>query len=311
MTRVLIADDDHVVSSLLKLELGQKGFEVSTAYDGHQALQILKNINTLPDIVLLDINMPEMSGFDVLTEMKSKPHTKDIPVIMITTRKALEDLSDSVKKGIIDYITKPFSIDTVVSRLLTAHCKKRKGTTELDRKRISDKVLECDKAPQYEITNAKNKVHYVIDVANDEHSNNNQAKEDESYKMLIIEDHQANKTSMMVPFVRQGFDVQVISKEEYQRVKKQIDLHVQNADYDVIIVDFNVEKEESYRLCNHFRALAKDNEEEQVIIGLGEDDRLKHKSEWLEAGINNYFQKPVPTRMVVDCVMGYLNKRII
>ncbi|MCF6246400.1 MAG: response regulator [Desulfobacula sp.] len=114
---IMIIDDEHKNLEYLKQLLDQFGFEILMAPDGHQAFAILEA--TLPDIILLDVLMPEIDGFEVCRRLKANPHTKDIPVILMT------DLSESVNKvtglelGAADYITKPFQDEEVLTRIKT------------------------------------------------------------------------------------------------------------------------------------------------------------------------------------------------
>lgn len=121
MARILVADDDPLSIKLLNFRLGSVGHEVISAVNGGEALGIATREK--PDLVLLDIMMPVMNGFQVLRKLKSQEETKNIPVIMLTSKVQEKDVVFGLEAGAEDYITKPFSfaeLNTRVNRVLTS-----------------------------------------------------------------------------------------------------------------------------------------------------------------------------------------------
>ncbi|MGB3533667.1 MAG: response regulator [Microcoleaceae cyanobacterium] len=113
--KVLIVDDTPDNLRLLSATLSEQGYEVRCAINGKLALMAIKN--ELPDLILLDIKMPDMDGYTVCTQLKSNPETAEIPIIYLS---ALDDVFDKVKAfntGGIDYITKPFQVEEVLVRV--------------------------------------------------------------------------------------------------------------------------------------------------------------------------------------------------
>jgi len=94
-----------------------ENYQINFAQDGQQALDIVDN--QPPDIILLDIMMPGMNGFEVIERLKSNSHTKDIPVIFITARGESEDEVKGLRLGAVDYITKPIKLEVVLARVKT------------------------------------------------------------------------------------------------------------------------------------------------------------------------------------------------
>jgi signal transduction histidine kinase len=125
---ILIVDDTAENLRLLTNMLGDKGFEVRPVTSGRQALQAAER--SAPDLVLLDITMPEMDGYEVCRRLKEHAALRDIPVIFLT---ALTDTADKLKAfgaGGVDYISKPFQIDEVLARV-KAHIALRRAQKEL------------------------------------------------------------------------------------------------------------------------------------------------------------------------------------
>jgi len=116
--KVLVVDDNEFNVKLLAYNLEDEGYEVLVSFSGHQALEMTKKEN--PDLILLDIMMPEMDGFEVCRRLKADPQTRDIPVIMVTARTLDEDMIQGLDAGAQDYITKPFDWPIVAARVRSA-----------------------------------------------------------------------------------------------------------------------------------------------------------------------------------------------
>lgn len=107
MRKLLIADDEAGIRSLVKMTLESDSYEIIEASDGVQALALTKE--HLPQLVLLDVSMPGMSGFEVCRTIKGDPGLKGIRVIMLTAKAQETDIAEGKAAGADDYFTKPFS----------------------------------------------------------------------------------------------------------------------------------------------------------------------------------------------------------
>ncbi|MCD6361762.1 MAG: response regulator [Armatimonadetes bacterium] len=117
--RILLVDDERDLVFYTKLFLEEKGYEVLEAYDGRQALDVLEE--ETPDLVILDVAMPRLSGWDVLRIMQDDDRMKDIPVLMLTARSEDADKAKGWTLGVTWYQTKPFELDElalVIERIL-------------------------------------------------------------------------------------------------------------------------------------------------------------------------------------------------
>lgn len=110
--RLLIADDDPDVRDLLALNFEAEGFQVVCAHDGVEAEGMVRN--TAPDVVVLDVMMPDWDGLDVLRSLRANPETRAVPVILLTARASDADVWEGWKTGTDYYMTKPFDIDELV-----------------------------------------------------------------------------------------------------------------------------------------------------------------------------------------------------
>ncbi|KDE38422.1 Response regulator receiver protein in cluster with DNA polymerase III epsilon subunit [Nitrincola lacisaponensis] len=117
MTKVLVVDDEPNILLSLEFLMEQAGFNVTTAEDGETALQRIND--TEPDLVLLDISLPGISGFDVLEQLRQDARFTRLPVIMLTAHGREVEREKGMALGADDYITKPFSTQTLVQKVRT------------------------------------------------------------------------------------------------------------------------------------------------------------------------------------------------
>src|SRR5581483_3369307 len=103
--RILLVDDDPAMRALCRLNLELDGFEVLEAADGRQALELARRER--PGLVLLDVMIPHVDGFEVARRLLSEPATKHIPIVFITARAALEDRRQGLEAGGLGYVVKP------------------------------------------------------------------------------------------------------------------------------------------------------------------------------------------------------------
>ncbi len=113
---VLVVEDKASLTQMLQFLFLSKGLSVQIAYNGKEALEKASSI--LPSLILLDIMMPQMDGFEVLEKLKEDPETSNIPVIMLTARKSRDDMQRARDLGAVEYITKPFKAVEVVDKVL-------------------------------------------------------------------------------------------------------------------------------------------------------------------------------------------------
>ncbi len=109
---IVVADDDLDICDLLEMKFQQSNYEVHTALDGLRALEVIRNVR--PNLVILDIMMPYKSGMDVLNEIRFDPTISHIPVILMTVNRQEKDVARGIALGVVDYITKPFSLKDLV-----------------------------------------------------------------------------------------------------------------------------------------------------------------------------------------------------
>lgn len=115
MNRILVVDDDNAINELIKINLELLGYEVITAYNGLQGYTLAKQ--ELPDLIILDIMMPDVDGYTVAKRVRENPETKDIPILMLTAMGQLEDKVKGFDIGVDDYLVKPFEMEELKVRV--------------------------------------------------------------------------------------------------------------------------------------------------------------------------------------------------
>ena len=115
MPKVLVVDDEPDITRLVKFTLERKNFEVYTADNGENALSIASQER--PDLILLDVTMPVLDGYETCRRLKSNPETQTIPVVMLSARSQQAEIETGIEAGAVDYVKKPFSPKEVIDKV--------------------------------------------------------------------------------------------------------------------------------------------------------------------------------------------------
>ena len=116
-SRILVVEDTPANIQVLSSTLKEKGYQISVATNGRQALEVVARLR--PDLILLDVMMPEMDGFETCRRLKESAATKDIPVIFLTARTETADIVQGFEVGAVDYVAKPFNSHELLARVNT------------------------------------------------------------------------------------------------------------------------------------------------------------------------------------------------
>jgi DNA-binding response OmpR family regulator len=117
--KILIADDEEDVKTVLQMYLESRGFEIVTAYDGLDAIEQARR--EMPDAILLDVMMPTMDGFEVCKTLKGEASTQAIPIVMLSAASHAESVQKGLSAGAADYVVKPFEpehLEKLLKKLL-------------------------------------------------------------------------------------------------------------------------------------------------------------------------------------------------
>jgi DNA-binding response OmpR family regulator len=115
MAKILVAEDERDIRELINFTLSFAGHEVTQAPNGEEAVQRAQEV--LPDLIMMDVRMPKLTGYEACRKMKTIDSIKDIPVVFLSAKGQDEEISTGLEVGAIDYILKPFAPDELTRRI--------------------------------------------------------------------------------------------------------------------------------------------------------------------------------------------------
>lgn len=125
--KILVVDDEPPIVRLMEFILARQGHQMLVAVNGEEALEKVRTQN--PDLVLLDIMMPRIDGYEVARTLRADPATADLPIIMLSAKAQEEDIQKGIDVGVNEYITKPFSPEQLV-HVVTDYLNRVRGGKE-------------------------------------------------------------------------------------------------------------------------------------------------------------------------------------
>ncbi len=258
--RVLVVDDILPNVKLLEARLNSEYYDVLTATSGQEALD--KAEAESPDIILLDIMMPGMDGFEVCRRIKENPKTTHIPVVMVTALTENEDRVRGLEAGADDFLSKPINDTALMARVRSLVRLK----ITVDEWRVRENTAN------------------QLGVANDD--NVSPMKEPvENAKILVIEDQDFE--------IEKFTNVLAVDQDEVYAVHSGAEAmkKIKEQPFELIIVSLNIQDEDGLRLCSHLRS----NESTRAtpIIMISVDDDMERIARGLEMGVNDYIMRPV------------------
>ncbi|MGC1542007.1 MAG: PleD family two-component system response regulator [Xanthobacteraceae bacterium] len=272
--RVLVVDDIPANVKLLEARLSAEYFDVVTAMSGRDALAICERAEC--DLVLLDVMMPDMDGFEVCRRLKSNPATHHIPVIMVT---ALDQPSDKVRgleAGADDFLPKPISELALIARVRS-----------LARLKMVTDELRMRVLTSYEIGIESPEREAVADTGRDG-------------RVLIVDDRPASYERIAA----------TLSKEHEVEVEpdpNQALFHAADGNYDLLIVSLGLENFDALRLCSQVRSL--DRTRNLPILAITEPDNTARMLRGLEIGVNDFLIRPIDKNELLARTRSQVRKR--
>jgi two-component system, OmpR family, response regulator MprA len=112
---VLVVDDEHAIVDFIRLGMRYEGFRVSAAAGGQQGIEMAQHL--IPDVIILDVMLPDLDGLQVCKRLRDQPTTAHIPILMLTAKDEVRDRVSGLESGADDYLTKPFSFEELLARV--------------------------------------------------------------------------------------------------------------------------------------------------------------------------------------------------
>jgi two-component system cell cycle response regulator len=273
--RVLVVDDILPNVKLLEAKLTGEYFDVITALSGAEGIQKAETLN--PDIILLDVMMPGMDGFEACQRLKSNPLTAHIPIVMVT---ALTDATDRVRGlevGADDFLSKPVNDIALMARVRSLVRLKM----VVDEWRIRE--------------NTANQFGFVSNKAS------LLSEPSEKARVLVIED-KTFESEKFVETLRRDEDIVMPVRSGEQGIAL-----AQQNDFDIITVSLNLTNEDGLRLCSHLRS----NERTRSIplLMVGEETDMKRIAQGLDIGAHDYILRPVDRNELLARVRTQIRRK--
>jgi len=272
--RILVVDDVPANVKLLEARLSAEYFDVVTAMSGREALAICERAEC--DVVLLDVMMPDMDGFEVCRRLKSNPKTHHIPVVMVT---ALDQPSDKVRgldAGADDFLTKPIAELALIARV--------RSLTRL--KMVTDE-LRMRVLTSHEIGIESPEREAVADTGR-------------GGRVLIVDDRPSS-------YERIAAMLKAEHEVEVEANPNQALFHAAEDNFDLLIVSLGLENYDALRLCSQIRSL--DRTRNLPILAITEADNNARMLRGLEIGVNDFLIRPVDKNELLARVRSQVRKR--
>lgn len=260
--RILVVDDLLPNRRLLEAKLKGEYYEVMTAEGGMQALEMVKE--TPPDIILLDVMMPDMDGFETCRALKADPKTAGIPVVMVTALSDVEDRVTGLNAGADDFLTKPIN-DLALFARIRSLVRLKSMTDELKLRNLTDGRMGGS-------------------GTNDEMNNIHGAR------VMIIDEDTTQAQQINAKLQELGIEVDIMS-EPAAAVRLS-----EEKDFDLIMVSTQLTNDDGLHLCTHLRSQEKTRNTPLLIII--EDDNTDLLIKALDMGINDYLMTPIDSNEV-------------
>lgn len=257
--RILVVDDLLPNLKLLEAKLTSEYFDVITAYDGPTALELIEQ--QPPDIVLLDVMMPGMDGFEVCRRIKEQPESMHIPVVMIT---ALSDAADRVRGiecGADDFLTKPVNDMALFARVRSLVRLKMVMDEWRLREQTTGQLGALENStPVIQLSAAKANV-------------------------LVLDDNEVDAAKISATLAQDDDNVFVETDvaTTYQRALDQ--------PFDIVIINLNLRDQDALRLCSQLRST--EITRQILILLVIEEDQLERLAKGFDLGVNDYLVKPI------------------
>jgi two-component system, cell cycle response regulator len=272
--RVLVVDDVPANVKLLEARLSAEYFDVTTASNGIEALALCERAEC--DIILLDVMMPELDGFEVCRKLKSNPRTHHIPVVMVT---ALDQPSDRVRgleAGADDFLTKPVTDIALISRVRSL-ARLKMVTDELRMRAVTSKEIGLQ-SPEREA---------VLDTGR-------------GGRVLIVDDRPSSYERIVTNLsAEHTVDVESNPNEALFRSAE--------GNYDLVVVSLNLQEFDGLRLCSQIRSLERTRN--LPILALAESDSTAKLARGLEIGVSDYLVRPIDKNEMLARVRTQIKKK--
>jgi len=270
-SRILIVDDNPLNVNLLEAKLPSKDYEILHAYNGKEALE--KADRELPDLILLDVMLPELDGYEVTKRLRNNPRTNDIPIILITALQDTEEKITGLESGADEFLNRPVDTAELQARVKSLIALKQYG--EQLRLRIqSEQMFPTVTAPlQYQ----KEKT------------------------LLLVEDDEVAARLILSYLKDQPYHVEFLT-DGVNAVRR-----IEQGQIDLILLDILLSGMDGFEICQHLKEMAHVQSIPIVMITCLKDTESKIRG--IELGVDDFLVKPVHKEILIARINALLKKK--
>jgi two-component system cell cycle response regulator len=269
--RILIVDDDPLNIKLLKAKLPARKYDTLSALNGEQAL--LTAMNELPDLILLDIMMPGLDGFEVSRRLKANPYTKDIPIIVITALEGLDEKIRGLEAGADEFLNKPVNTIELLARIRSL-LRLKQYRERLVLRTQTEKTISGFRSPDDSALPGK---------------------------ILVVEDNDKDRQMLLHYFKGQLYDLSWAQsgEEALDRLEKE--------SYDLLLLDVLLPGLDGFEVCRRLKHLSRTRDLQIILITCL--SHLENKIKGIELGADDYLIKPINSRELLARTKVLLQKK--
>ena len=272
--RILVVDDVPANVKLLEARLSAEYFDVCTAFNGAEALAMCERAEC--DIVLLDVMMPDMDGFEVCRRLKSNPATHHIPVVMVTALDQPSDRVAGLEAGADDFLTKPVSDIALVSRV--------RSLSRL--KMVTDEL--------------RMRAQTSLEIGIESPSRDAVTETGRGGRILLVDDRKSSYERVAAMLATEHtVDIETEPGEAL--------FHAAEGNYELVIVSLGLQNFDGLRLCSQIRSLERTRN--VPILAIAEPDNNARLLRGLEIGVNDYLMRPIDKNEMLARVRTQIKKK--
>lgn len=273
--KVLIVDDDPKNMKLMKGMLGDGNYRIFEAFDGIEALE--RTAIVRPDLILLDVVMPGLDGYEVTRRIKADPSTQSLPIILVTALESPEDKIRGLEAGAEEFLTKPVNAVEIETRIRSM-LKLKQYRDQLDiRTRLKRQLYAAEPAP--------------ADSKSAEHA----------ARVLLVEDDEKDLKLLL-----NGLENQALAVDTVRTGQEAIE-RLQAGNYDLVLLDILLPGVDGFEVCRRIKQMEETRDIQVVLITCLDD--LENRIKGAELGADDYLIKPVDARELQARVKVLLRKK--
>lgn len=273
--RILIVDDDPRNLKLMAGMLAGKTYQMMTATDGSEALKLVEQDR--PDLILLDVMMPGLNGYDVTRRIKSNPATQSIPIILVTALDSSEDKVMGLEAGAEEFLTKPVNAVEIEARI--------RSMLKLKQYRDQLAIRTESESPIQTVQSIPEGV----------------AEKETRSRVLVVEDDEKDLKLLLNHLENPSYDLDT-ARNGQDAIQKMV-----TNPYDLVILDILLPRIDGFEICRRIKQMEETQDTQVVLITCLKD--LENKIKGVELGADDYLMKPVDPRELQARVKVLLKKK--